>query len=387
MWVSVRSSIISCFAGATATLWLYGAGSAWAGGGGEDLAGLNSTIQNALCPALSIPATSCPLLPTITQAFLEIAALANAPPEAVRGTHDIALGLHVDAGNPSRPLGLDPIAAFPVVGTSLTDLLPTLTPLAFLNASNNEGPAKPTQLSDPDAGAFLYAVANGLGVQPNKLVLFYEDLPGTNGTFLQGQIVAKISLPLVILNSNQPAKPETPVLTTLQISAACTGGPACLRADAIGGIGTPHNPIPAASLGVDFALAFSPSPFSTHSHAFFELQVPLVVTKAIDPPYFSLSNPKSFLPSAFIGNQTGFTPTTPGILPAGASVGVAPSAEPWQLPPAGPTIYALCASLPGNGNQNAPVPAVAAFYAIAADGETLLSAPLAPSGPPIVCPF
>jgi hypothetical protein len=376
--------MISSFLGAAA-LWLCGTGTAWAEGGGEDLATLNSTIRQ-LCPTLGIPTTSCPQLPTITQAFLEIAALVNAPPEAVRGLNGIPLGLDVDAGNPSRTELSNPISAFPVEGTSLTNhLLPTLTPLAFISASNNGGPAKPTQLYDPDADTFLYALATGVGTQPDKLFLLYEDLSRTDGTFLQGQIIAKISLPLVILNSNQPAKPETPVVTTLQISAACAGGPGCLRADAVGGIGNPHNPIPATSLGIDFELVFSPSPISAQPHAIFELQVPLVVTRAIDPPYFG--NSRYFVTTPFVSNETGFTPTTPGILPAGASVGLAPSAQPWQLPPAGgPAIYALCASLPGNGNQHAPVPAVAAFYAIAADGETLLAAPLVPPAP-IVCPF
>jgi hypothetical protein len=384
MRVPVRSSAISCFLGAAAALWLCSAGTARAEGGGEDLAALNSTILG-LCPILGIPTTSCPQLPTITQAFLELAALVNAPPEAVRGDTGIPLGLDVDAGNPSRPRGLNPISAFPVEGTSLTNLLPTLTPLAFISAPNVAEPAKPTQLYDPDADTFLYAVANGVGAQPDKLVLLYEDLSRTSGTFLQGQIVAKISLPLVILNSNQPAKPESPVVTTLQISAACAGGPACLRADAVGGIGNPHNPIPATSLGIGFDLVFSPSPISAHPHAIFEFQVPLVVTRAIDRPYFP--NSISFIRSPFLSDETGFTPTTPGILPAGASVGFAPSAQPWQLPPAGgPAIYALCASLPRNGNRHAPVPAVAAFYAIAADGETLLAAPLVPPAP-IVCPF
>ena len=49
--------------------------------------------------------------------------------------------------------------------------------------------------------------------------------------------------------------------------------------------------------------------------------------------------------------------------------------------------YALCANLPGgNGNGQAPVPAVAAYYAISTAGETLLSAAV-PSASTSVCPF
>jgi hypothetical protein len=52
-----------------------------------------------------------------------------------------------------------------------------------------------------------------------------------------------------------------------------------------------------------------------------------------------------------------------------------------------PPPYAICANLPaGNGNGQAPIPAVPAFYAIATDGETYFSAPIVPEGIPPVCP-
>jgi hypothetical protein len=50
-------------------------------------------------------------------------------------------------------------------------------------------------------------------------------------------------------------------------------------------------------------------------------------------------------------------------------------------------MFALCANLPaGNGNGQAPTPAVAAYYAIATTGETLLEAAL-PGFSSSVCPF
>lgn len=375
MRVSVRVSHFSCAVGLAAALWLCGSGSALAGDGGEDLGGLNSIIMG-LCqnPLVNIPPASCPQVPTITQGFLEIAALTNAPPEAVRAVTNVALGLHADAGNPSRPPGLNPITAFPVEAASLSNLLSTLTPLAF--ASQHSGPAAVKQLYDASADTFFYAVASGADVQPDKLFLFYEDLSRTNGTFEHGRVVAKFSLPLVGVNSTCSVKP-CPVIATLQISATCTGGPSCLSASFVGGIGSQQRPVAAASLGVNFQLVFGPSPMSTRSHAIFELQVPLVVTGATDPPYYS--NPISFIPSPFLTD-----------LPLTGSVGIAPSAEPWGLPAtSGPATYAFCANLPGNGNGQAPIPAVAAFYAIATDGETYLSAPFLPipEGGQIVCPF
>src|SRR5277367_4836770 len=77
------SSTFSRLAGALAALWLYGAGTAWAGDG-ADLASLNlllSTPTTGLCAILNM--TTCPQLPTITQAILEVAGLGNSPPEVL----------------------------------------------------------------------------------------------------------------------------------------------------------------------------------------------------------------------------------------------------------------------------------------------------------------
>jgi hypothetical protein len=265
----------------------------------------------------------------------------------------------------------------------------TLTPIATA-----------TQLYNPDAGAFLYAVASGTGTQPDKFYLLYEDLSLVRQTFKNNQIVAYFSLPLTKLDS-ATGKPS-PVMTNLQIVATCSGGPACLQAQVVGG-GTPQNPQLATDLGIHFALVFAPSPFTTTPHAFFELQVPLVITGACsvppsvcppnapntDPLYFF--NPISNVAFAFTADETGTD------LGDGTSIGIGPSAAPLcsatgLCPPATPPyVFALCAKLPagngnGNGNVQAPVPAVGAYYAISTAGETLLSTPVHGfSGS--VCPF
>jgi hypothetical protein len=245
----------------------------------------------------------------------------------------------------------------------------TLTPIATA-----------TQLYDPDAGAFLYAVASGTGSQPDTFYSLYEDLSLVKQTFNKNQIVAYLSLPLTMLDSTGT---PSQVMTNLQVVATCSGGPACLQAFAVGGIGgsSPSNPIAATNFGINFRLVFAPSPFATTLHAFFELQVPLVITNAIDPLYF-------FNPVANVGSP--FTADTT------ASIGIGPSAVPLCSgtpcpPPTPPYVFAFCAKLPaGNGNGNgkvqAPVPAVAAYYAISTVGETLLTAPL-PGFSGSVCPF
>jgi hypothetical protein len=243
--------------------------------------------------------------------------------------------------------------------------------------------ATATQLYDPDAGAFLYAVASLSAsstqtAQPDTFYFLYEDLSLVKQTFNKNQIVAYFSLPLTVLDST--GNPRQ-VMTNLQVVAICSGGPACLQAQAVGGFGTPGMPIPVSQLGINFALVFAPSSISTTSHAFFELLVPLVITNAIDPLYFG--NPVSNVAFNFTADTT-------------ASIGIGPSAVPLcsgtPCPPATPPyFFALCAKLPagkgnGNGNVQAPVPAVAAYYAISTAGETLLSAAL-PGFSGSVCPF
>jgi hypothetical protein len=406
---SIRSFTYSRLTGAVAALWLCCAGPTWAGDGGNDLGTLNSalkTLCNTTLPMFGVTLPSCPQAPTITQGVLQLAAWNLVPTEMISATNSIPLGERVNAGSPSiPPVGPipPPITTFPVQGTALSTLLTNLTPLAFISSS--PGPAKAAQLYNTDADIFLYAVASlakssGQSVQPDTLYLFYDDTARTNANLMQGQIVAKFSLPLVVLTGYPSMPTETLVPTTLQFRVPSAGGLPCSASTVVGnfsGASSGTQTLMAAQIGVDCAVVFAPSPLSAKAHAIFEVAVKLVVTNATDTLYFS--NPISNVMFSFKADETGFTPlpTNPPILGANVpgananSIGIGPSAVPLYstttsaLPP--PFISALCANLPGgNGNGQSPVPAVAAYYAISTVGEALLSAAI-PSASTSACPF
>lgn len=395
MRTSIRPSTISRFTVAAAALWMCGAGSAWAGGGGESLTTLQNLISD-ICAAFGM--TNCPDTRTVTQAVLAVAALENSPPEVIRALNNIAPESGkppcgspcalLDAGNAAAV----PPTPFPLstnTSPTLSDFLSTLRPLAFISSQQGK-PATPAQLYNSDANTFLYAVATGTTVgvtlltEPVKLYLFYEDLSRTNQTFVNGQIVAKFSLPLTQLNSDGTENPA--VITTLEVVATCTGGPSCLQAYAVGGIGTPTKPIAASQLGISFALVFSPSQTSANSHAIFEFAIPHLVTAANDPLYFwfetsngSTGPINSAIPSAFFSDDDG---SCPGASSLGC-IGITPNPGP-LVSSGGSLTFALCANLPQNGNGQAPVPSVSAYYAMATDGEVLISRALSTTS---VCPF
>jgi hypothetical protein len=402
MRISLRVFKVPGLAVAVAAIWMYGAGSAWAGDGGESLTGLNNIISG-LCSLLNIT-TPCPQFPTITQAVLEIAGLETSPPEMVRALNSVAPGTYVDAGNAAAI----PPTPFPLTSTTsptLSNLLSTLTPLAFVSGWKS-GPAAATQLYDPDADTFLYAVASGAPpvastglTVPDSLNLFYDDPSSTNSPVAWDKIVAKFSLPLTVLNSDMT---ERPVSATLQYIGPSRGGLPCSASTVTGNFsGLGNQTLGAAQIGLNCAVVYSRSPISKKPHAIFEIQVPLLVTVATDPPYFyfasnapSLGPINSSIPSAFFSDETGFTPTAGTLGPNGQSIGIAPTAAPLctgvtcptppTIPP--PGVFALCASLPRQGYDRHLVPAVAADYVIAVDGETLLSSPL-PAVSTSVCPF
>lgn len=360
---------------AIAALWLYCGGPVWAGDGGEDLGSLQALV-NDMCTLVGL--NPCPQLPTASQAALEFAGLQNSPVEMARAAGNIAPA--INAGNP--PLASPPSLSNPAATLS------ALSPLAF---SGGTSPAPPTQLYDTAATNFLlYAVASGVSAQPDTLNLFYDDLAGTNNSFTKGsQTVARISLPLAILNKNNT---ETAVPTVLQIVAACSGGASCLTANAVGDFAGNGNvqTKSAASVGINFAAVFSASAVSSQPHLIFEVQVPLLVTRATDFPYFFIAataQPYPLSPEF----STAFSFDDLGTKLSGSPIGLVPSAAP--LCPSGatncstnppPAVYPLCASLPSGAGG--AVPAVAAFYAIATNGEALLSAPLTPTSP-IACLF
>jgi hypothetical protein len=182
-----------------------------AGDGGEDFGALQNFIDG-VCGFFSM--SSCPQTPTITQAVLQTAAFINASPAAVRADPAIGnlpMGFAVDAINPSRPPGQSPITVT-TSGALPVDpgVLSTLQPLAFIGAKSGKGPATATQLFDPSADTFLYAVAglsaaNTNSPQPDTFVLLYDVPTRTNKTFAAGQVIAKVSLPLTVLNRMAPS--------------------------------------------------------------------------------------------------------------------------------------------------------------------------------------
>jgi hypothetical protein len=381
---------------AVAALWLCAAEPARAGDG-ADLGSLQAAIgppngSTGLCSFLGIgPASNyfgsggsltsdpCPQFPTITQAVLEIAGLTNSPLEAVRAATfaEIPVSAYIDAGNPSRPPGVNPINGFPVNPSVLS----TLRPLAFF-ASSSGGSATPTQLYDPSANSFFYAAGGTAagGAQPDTLLLFYDD-PTRTTPFSPGQVAAKISLPLTVLNNDGVTERAVPAV--LQINVPSTAAAPCSASTITGdfkGTGKPQSVSP-AQVGVNCAVASAASPVSPSTHAIFEVAVPFLITAKSDPPY--IDGTYSALASPFFG-APGFTPpgTSSSLLGAkGQAVGVAPSAAPLGAPASSttPGTYSLCASFPTGSSGQTLVPAAAAFYAIAVDGEVLLSAPLAPS--------
>ena len=398
-----------------------------AGDGGTDLGTLQASIGDAngdygLCYYLGIgPGSSylgfegpltlslCPQLPTISQAVLETAALLDTPLEAVRGFGSVPMGGNIDAANPSRPPAAPALPEL-VGSTGLADpgVLASLTPLAFIAPNNGNGPATPTTLSNPTANTFVYAVAGSLtGTQPDTLFLFYEDIGRDNQTFQSTQVVAKFSLPLTMLNSSNST--ETAVPAILQYTAVnnppnknqqnCSASTLIdpTGATAHWGAGTTTSPgTLATNVGINCAVVFTATPLSSHPHAVFEVAVRLLITDATDPAYLDDTD---FYDALLSYSSPVFTSDDDGYMTSATSaIGIAPSAAPLGSPPTcttknnvttctPPLTYALCAKLPTNGNGPGapPVYAAAAFYAIATDGETLLSAPLAP-GVPIGCP-
>jgi len=399
MGISTRSLMCSRLGRALATLCAFYAAPALAGDAGGDLGTLNSallTLCNVTLPMFGVTVPFCPQEPTITQGILQLAAWNLVPNEMISATNAIPLGQRVNAGSPSIPPVAPtppPITSFPVQGTALSTLLANQTPLAFISAS--PGPAAATQLYDPKADIFFYAVASlskssTQSVQPDTLYLLYDDTARTNANLLQGQTVAQFLLPLPVLNTDNT---ERLVATTLQFRVPSAGGPPCSASTVIGNFSGASNgtqTLTPAQIGIDCAVVFAPSPLSGSSHAIFEVQVPLVVTNATDPLYFF--NPISNVNFSFKADEIGFTPApaTPPILGSnGKSIGIGPAAAPLGPPPPIGTAsaYALCANVPGgNGNGQAPVPGVAAYYAISTAGEMLISAAI-PSASTSACPF
>lgn len=395
----IRSSPISRFVGVVTSLWLFGMGSAWAGDGGSDL-GIQSVLDT-ICTDVGM--TSCPKVPTITQAILQISSLENAAPDYVRGPQgnlvlsgfsalcSVSSGPILNACSQANAINaVNPPAASPV---AVSDL-PSLTPLAF---TTGKGQAVPVPLGTSGANSYFYAVATGPNGEPNTLTLFFDYPVQTNSNFQKG-VVANVSLPLQVLSSNGSERlicgaTGCPVsLATLQISATCTSGASCLTANVIGDFSTPGTigTQSASALGIQLSVSFAPSPNSAGSHLILEVQVPLLVTHGNDPAYFGV------VPSGVIPvNQLSGLPTafTSDVVPP-SKIGVAPQAAPacpsGTCPPP-ITTFPFCASFSGSGSgplgSGSFHSAVATFLSIGTDATAYVSSPVPPLPSSLKCPF
>src|SRR5215472_13490445 len=156
------SSAISRFAGMAATLWVCGAGPAWAGGG-MDLGGVQSLL-NAICPYLGM--TTCPQLPTITQAVLQVAALQNIAPDYLRADANVVKICTV-SGRPLPgkipPINVPPCDSVAISAinapASSSVMLSDLTPLGFISPLTGQGPAIPVPPGTSGENTFFYVVA------------------------------------------------------------------------------------------------------------------------------------------------------------------------------------------------------------------------------------
>lgn len=425
-------STISRLAAVAAVLCL-GAGPAWAGAGGES--GGGQAIVDSFCALVGM--TSCPQLPTISQAVLEIAALTNSAPDYAR---TVSVGECSVSGTdllfPSLPCSAIAVSAAnrPVLSANAPpklDSIPlsSLSPLAF---AAGVGQAVPVPPGGKGANSFFYAVTSGTNGQPNALDLFFDYPPQTTPTFAKGP-VAKISLPLQVLNADGSERPvcgaqHCPAsVATLVITAQCTGSSSCLTAAVTGDFGSgTQQTYNANALGVSFALLFGPTPNANQGHATLAVQVPLLVTGPVnptncgaainsnapdpadcgnDPAYFGVvptgatladgvtPNPNvgsptginqlSGLPTAFATNDLGFAADVLG----GASVGIAPSAAPQcsggscPATPV-PSTFPFCASFISHGVSQS---AVAAFATVGTDGTAYVTSPVGPTAP-VACP-
>ena len=396
-WIGCSS--ISRFAGVTFTAWLCGMGAAWAGTSGSDT-GLQSALDS-ICSDAGM--TSCPHVPTITQAIVQMSGLTNAAPDFVRGPQGpiVALGFSalcsVTGGGPlslnvcSQKNAINAVnlpAASPV---SISDL----TPLAFTTV---KGQAVPVPFGTKGAASFFYAVATGSSGEPNTLTVVFDYPPLTSSSFTKSQVVANVSLPLQLLNSDGSERlicgatgcPAS--LATLQITA-CSSGPGCVNgfaANVSGDFSTPGKitTMSASQLNIGVSVPSGPSPNSSRSHFILEVQVPLLITLGNDPAYFGVV-PSGVIPvNELSGLPTAFTAELK------PTFGVNPQAAPTCSGPCPSTTFTstfpFCASFAGNGGG--PLnPAVATFVTLGTDATTYVSSPVTTADPLGVvilkCPF
>jgi hypothetical protein len=247
-----------------------------AGDGGESLPQAQALLD-ATCRMVGI--TNCPQLPTVNQVVVEIAALDNTSPGAVRSEPQFGLmfppGLAVDGGSH---------------GTSSN------IPLAFISPPNKTGTPIPTVPSDPAANSLILATNTG-----GTLDLNFSYLARTNSVFTAGQDVADITLPFVESDAN--GNPFGGLSAIFHISA--TGG-TNVTAQVIGdftgaGTGPPQIYTP-SQLGMTFSIDFS------SGHEVLDVTAPLLITSDLASGFATRYPGFEFDPLNFPGVFEGVDP-------------------------------------------------------------------------------
>jgi hypothetical protein len=274
--------------------------------------------------------------------------------------------------------------------------LPSFTPLAF---TTGKGQAVPVPLGTKGTASFFYAVVtpdqNG---EFTTLTVVVDNPALTSSNFTKSQVVANVSLPLQLLNSDGSERPSCGAtgcpasLEMLQITT-CSSGSGCVNGFAYNVLGDFSSPgtivsQPAGSLGIQASVSFGSSPNSARSHLILVAQLPLLVTHGNDSAYFGV------VPSGVIAvNQLSGIPTafTSDVVPA-SKIGVTPRAAPvcpsgsGSCPPP-TTTYPFCASFAGNGGSLTST--AATFLVIGTDATAYVSSPVPATlvGSPLKCPF
>jgi hypothetical protein len=354
MQVFIRRSTSARLIGALAALSLS-AGSAWAGGGGQDAAANLQANLSALCNLFSM---TCPTFTPLTQLVLEVAALENSPLDDVRFRNGVVSTAAINAVDP--PAGTAITSGAPDGAPGSATQSSSIAPLAFASG-------EVTERGNP-ATSFFYAATNGqtpngsgaTGASAISLVFDATALLNTS-VFAKNQPIAAFTIPLVISNNGT----EFPARTTIQIvgSTGCGKASPCFAATATGTSGAPGSfgPVDPAKLGLTVTFQFLPSENLETPHAVFIVTAPLLVTQKTDPAYFTTSQVYGSIPNLLVFASFGTTDQVPAAQKfLGLPIGFGPVAAP------------VCASITDGQKLQ---PAVGAYLSISTASTTYLSAP------------
>jgi hypothetical protein len=355
MQVFIRRSTSARLIGALAALSLS-AGSAWAGGGGQDAAANLQANLSALCNLFSM---TCPTFTPLTQLVLQVAALENSTPDTVRFQNGVVSTAAINAVDP--PAGTTITSRAPDGAPGSATQPSNIAPLAFVSG-------EVTERGNPDATSFFYAATNGnppngTGATGASAISLVFDAPPllNNSVFAKNQPIATFTIPLVISNNGT----EFPAQTTIQIvgGTGCGKASPCFAATATGTSGAPGNfgPVDPAKLGLTVTFQFLPSENRSTPHAVFIVTAPLLVMQKTDPAYFTTSPVYGSLLNLLVFASFGTTDQVPLAQKfLGLPIGFGPVAAP------------VCASITDGQKLQ---PAVGAYLSISTASTTYLSAP------------